>query len=220
MKNRMRKVSELQLFLTVLFVASFLISNVITSKQILFPFNITMTGAIYIFPVTYILSDLFSEVYGYRWSRITCYLAFAMNLLMVMMFTLAIKSSSPSYWTAQEAFETVLGNTPRILFASLLAFVVGDFANDKVFKKMKSKYINSHKRFGTRAILSSFVGELVDSLIFLPIAFFGQMPLRTLIVMTITQVFIKTGYEVIILPLTTFIVKKVSAKELQITNCS
>lgn len=219
MKNSMKKVSELQLFLTVLFVASFLISNVITSKQILFPFNITMTGAIYIFPVTYILSDLFSEVYGYRWSRVTCYLAFAMNLLMVMMFTLAIKSPSPSYWTAQEAFETVLGNTPRILFASLLAFVVGDFANDKVFKKMKSKYSNSHKRFGTRAILSSFVGELVDSLIFLPIAFFGQMPFKTLAIMTVTQVFIKTGYEVVILPLTTFVVKKVSAKEQQITNC-
>ncbi len=220
MKSSKKKVSELQLFLTVLFVASFLISNVITSKQILFPFNITMTGAIYIFPVTYILSDLFSEVYGYRWSRITCYLAFAMNLLMVMMFTLAIKSPSPSYWTAQGAFETVLGNTPRILFASLLAFVVGDFANDKVFKKMKSKYIDSHKRFGTRAILSSFVGELVDSLIFLPIAFFGQMPFKTLIIMTTTQVFIKTGYEVIILPLTTLIVKKVSAKEEQFTNCS
>ncbi len=220
MKSSKKKVSELQLFLTVLFVASFLISNVITSKQILFPFNITMTGAIYIFPVTYILSDLFSEVYGYRWSRITCYLAFAMNLLMVMMFTLAIKSPSPSYWTAQGAFETVLGNTPRILFASLLAFVVGDFANDKVFKKMKSKYIDSHKRFGTRAILSSFVGELVDSLVFLPIAFFGQMPFKTLIIMTTTQVFIKTGYEVIILPLTTLIVKKVSAKEEQLTNCS
>lgn len=216
MKNSMKKVSELQLFLTVLFVASFLISNIITSKQILFPFNITMTGAIYIFPVTYILSDLFSEVYGYRWSRVTCYLAFAMNLLMVMMFTLAIKSPSPSYWTAQEAFETVLGNTPRILFASLLAFVVGDFANDKVFKKMKGEYIDSHKRFGTRAILSSFVGELVDSLIFLPIAFFGQMPLKTLAIMTVTQVFIKTGYEVIILPLTTFVVKKVSIKEQQL----
>lgn len=216
MKNSMKKVSELQLFLTVLFVASFLISNVITSKQILFPFNITMTGAIYIFPVTYILSDLFSEVYGYRWSRVTCYLAFAINLLMVIMFTLAIKSPSPSYWTAQEAFETVLGNTPRILFASLLAFVVGDFANDKVFKKMKGKYIDSHKRFGTRAILSSFVGELVDSLIFLPIAFFGQMPLKTLAIMTVTQVFIKTGYEVIILPLTTFVVKKVSIKEQQL----
>lgn len=216
--NKKGKISELQLFLTVLFVSSLLISNVITSKQILLPFNITMTGAIYIFPVTYILSDLFSEVYGYRWSRITCYLAFAMNLLMVTMFTLAIKTPAPSYWNDQAAFETVLGSTPRVLFASLLAFVIGDFTNDKVFKKMKENYIGTHKRFGTRAIISSLVGELVDSLIFLPIAFFGKMPVKTLIVMTITQVFIKTGYEVIILPLTTITVKKVSSRE-QLLSC-
>ena len=216
--NKKGKISELQLFLTVLFVSSLLISNVITSKQILLPFNITMTGAIYIFPVTYILSDLFSEVYGYRWSRITCYLAFAMNLLMVTMFTLAIKTPAPSYWNDQAAFETVLGSTPRVLFASLLAFVIGDFTNDKVFKKMKENYIGTHKQFGTRAIISSLVGELVDSLIFLPIAFFGKMPVKTLIVMTITQVFIKTGYEVIILPLTTITVKKVSSRE-QLLSC-
>ena len=66
------------------------ISNIITAKQVLLPFGITMTGAVFIFPVTYILSDLFSEVYGYRWSRITCYLAFAMNLLMVLLFSLVI----------------------------------------------------------------------------------------------------------------------------------
>ena len=216
--NKKRKVSELQLFLTVLFVSSLLISNVITSKQILLPFNITMTGGIYIFPITYVLSDLFSEVYGYRWSRITCYLAFAMNLLMVTMFTLAIKTPSPAYWNDQAAFETVLSSTPRVLFASLLAFVVGDFVNDKVFKRMKRNYIGTHKMFGVRAIVSSLIGELVDSLIFLPIAFFGKMPLKTLIVMTITQVFVKTGYEVIILPLTTFTVKKVSSRE-QLLSC-
>ena len=83
--KKLKKVSELQLFLSVLFVTSLLISNVITAKQVLLPFGITMTGAVFIFPITYILSDLFSEVYGYRWSRITCYLAFAMNLLMVLL---------------------------------------------------------------------------------------------------------------------------------------
>lgn len=71
-----KKISKLQLILTVFFVCSLLISNVITSKQVLLPFGITMTGAVFIFPITYILSDLFSEVYGYKWSRFTCYLAF------------------------------------------------------------------------------------------------------------------------------------------------
>lgn len=208
-----RKVSELQLVLTVLFVASLLISNVITSKQVLLPFGITMTGAVFIFPITYILSDLFSEVYGYRWSRITCYLGFAMNLLMVIVFSAVIVSPAPSYWTNQEAFQTVLGNTPRVLFASLLAFVIGDLVNDKVFRKMKQKYPNTHRGFGWRAILSSICGELVDSLIFLPIAFIGQMPVQTLVVMTIMQVLIKTAYEVIILPVTKIIVTKVSNYE-------
>ena len=144
---------------------------------------------------------------------ITCYLAFAMNLLMVIVFSLVIISPAPDYWTNQEAFQTVLGSTPRVLAASLLAFVIGDFVNDKVFAKMKKKYPTSHKGFGWRAILSSVAGELVDSLIFLPLAFLGQMPIATLAVMTVMQVVIKTGYEVVILPITKLVVKKVSRHE-------
>lgn len=208
-----RKVSELQLVLTILFVSCLLISNIITSKQVLLPFNITMTGAVFIFPITYILSDVFSEIYGYRWSRITCYLAFAMNLLMVIVFSLVIITPAPSYWTNQEAFQTVLGNTPRILFASLLAFVIGDFVNDRVFRRMKIKHPTDHKGFGWRAILSSLCGELVDSLIFLPIAFIGLMPIKTLVVMTLCQVLIKTGYELVILPITRMVVHLVSKHE-------
>lgn len=213
MKSKRKRISELQVVLTVLFVASLLISNVITSKQVLLPFGITMTGAVFIFPITYILSDLFSEVYGYRWSRITCYLAFAMNLLMVIVFSGVIASPAPEYWTNQEAFQVVLGSTPRVLFASLLAFVLGDLANDKIFKFMKKNHPDDHKGFGWRAILSSICGELVDSLIFLPIAFLGQMPLQTLAVMTVMQVVIKTGYELVILPITRLVVNKVSKYE-------
>ena len=208
-----RIVSELQLLLTLLFVVALVVSNIITSKQVLLPFNITMTGAVFIFPITYIVSDLVSEVYGYRWSRMTCYLGFAANLFATIVFSLVIESPAPSYWQNQEAFQTVLGSTPRILIASLLAFVVGDFVNDRIFAKMKSKYPNSIKGFGVRAIFSSLMGELVDSLIFLPLAFFGQMPVKTLIIMTISQVVIKTGYELVILPFTTIIVKAVSKYE-------
>lgn len=205
-KGLKNKISVIQAILTVLYVVSLLISNIITSKQVLLPFNITMTGAVFIFPITYILSDVFSEVYGYKWSRLTCYLAFVMNLLMVLIFTLVIKTPAPSYWTNQGAFETVLGNTPRILFASLLAYVIGDFVNDKIFSKMKAKH-KDLKGFGWRAILSSLFGELVDSLIFLPLAFLGQMPIMTLVIMTVMQVLIKTGYEVVILPITTLVAK-------------
>lgn len=208
-----KKVSELQLLLTVLFVSCFMISNVITAKQVLLPFGITMTGAVFIFPITYVLSDLFSEVYGYRWSRITCYMAFAMNLLMVVFFSLVISTPAPGYWTNQEAFQTVLGNTPRVFVASMLAFIAGDFVNDKIFQKMKMQHQNSIRGFEARAIVSSLFGELVDSLIFLPLAFLGQMPVSTLATMTVMQVLIKTGYEIVILPITRIVVRRIAAYE-------
>ena len=207
------RISFLQVCLTIVFVTAMLISNVITAKQVLLPGGITMTGAVFIFPITYILSDVFSEVYGYKWSRITCYFAFSMNLFMVIVFSLVIQTPAPSYWTNQEAFATVLGRTPGVVGASLLAYVIGGFVNDRVFRKMKEKHSDELKGFGWRAIVSSFFGELCDSLVFLPIAFLGQMPLKTLATMTVCQVLIKTGYEVVILPLTTLVAKKANKYE-------
>ena len=128
-----KKVSNLQLILTLTFVVCLLISNIVAAKQMLLPFGITMTGAVVVFPIVYVLSDVFSEVYGYKWSRITCYFGFIFNLLMVLIFSIVINSPAPDYWTNQEAFATVLGNTPRMLIASLSAFVIGDFINDKIF---------------------------------------------------------------------------------------
>lgn len=211
--KRKKMVSELQLGLTLLFVVALVVSNIITSKQVLLPFDITMTGAVFIFPITYILSDLVSEVYGYRWSRLTCYFGFAANLFAALVFSAVIQSPAPSYWQNQEAFQTVLGSTPRVLVASLLAFVIGDFVNDQIFARMKRKYPDSIKGFGARAIFSSLMGELVDSLVFLPLAFWGLMPVRTLVIMTLSQVVIKTGYELVILPFTTIAVKLVSRYE-------
>jgi len=100
-----------------------------------------------------------------------------------------------------------------VLVASLLAFVIGDFVNDQIFARMKRKYPDSIKGFGARAIFSSLMGELVDSLVFLPLAFWGLMPVQTLVVMTLSQVVIKTGYELVILPFTTIAVKLVSRYE-------
>lgn len=208
MKNN-KKTSRLQTSLTVLFVSCFLISNVLAAKQFALPFSITMTGAVIIFPITYILSDLFSEIYGYAWSRKTCYMAFLMNLLMVGAFQLAIILPPASFWQGQEAFKATLGSTPRILFASLIAYVVGDFANDKVFAKMKAKHETTLKGFGARAILSSFVGEVCDSCIFIPLAFAGTMPLKALAIMGVTQTTLKVTYEILILPVTKICTRKV-----------
>lgn len=213
-----KKISGLQFILTLTFVVCLIISNIISAKQMLLPFDIVMPAAVIIFPITYVLSDLFSEVYGYKWSRITCYLGFAANLFAVIIFSIAIATPAPGYWMNQEAFEVVLGNTPRMLCASLLGFVVGDFINDRVFKAFKDKHPHDHRGFSFRAILSSFCGEMCDSLIFLPIAFLGQMPLETLATMMVCQVLIKTGYEIVILPFTNMIVRAVSKYENNLAN--
>ena len=95
----------------------------------------------------------------------------------------------------------------------MIAFIIGDLVNDKVFRRMKQKYPTTHKGFGWRAIISSFAGEVIDSVIFLPLAFIGLMPVSNLITMMIAQVVIKTGYEVVILPVTYRVVKFISKLE-------
>ena len=205
-------ISILQVLLTILFVVALLVSNIISSRIFTF-FGYSMTSAVIIFPITYILSDLFSEVYGYKWSRITCYLGFVLNLFTVLIFMLV--SVLPTFdWSieAAESFKTVLTGAFSCTLASFIAYVIGDFANDKVFAKMKKKH-NDTKGFGIRAILSSLFGELVDSSIFLPIVFLGTLPVKVIITMAITQVILKVSYEVIMLPITKIVVKKAKAYE-------
>ena len=205
--------SSLKLILTVIFIAALLVSNVITWRQIALPRWITMTWAIIIFPITYILSDVFSEVYGYKWSRITCYLWFACNLFMSLTFMAVINMKAPEYFTNAEAYSTVLWNTWRVLISSLVAYVVWDFVNDKIFQKMKAKHPNDNKWFGRRAIVSSLAGETVDSWIFIPLAFLGTMPNGTLLIMILTQVILKVAYEMIVLPITIVVTRKTQEYE-------
>lgn len=214
------KISPLQNILTIVFVAVLMVSNIISSRIFNF-FGFNMTSAIFIFPVTYILSDVFSEVYGYVWSRRTCYMAFAANLIMVCIFALVSVlpvTADPYNAMVAESFKMVLNGSFACSIASIVAFVFGDFANDRVFAKMKKNHLGltNHKKFGARAIISSLVGELVDSFIYLPLAFLVLNPIMTVkdvMIMIALQVVLKTGYEVLILPITTVIVKKVSNYE-------
>lgn len=211
-----RPISVLQVMLTVLFVSALLVSNIISARLFNF-FGFGMTCAVVVFPITYILSDLFSEVYGYKWSRFTCYLAFTINLFAVGVFY--ITSSLPALIPAQaESFNSILVGTFSCTMASFVAFVVGDFVNDKVFSKMKKKHtgLRNQKGFAARAVVSSFVGELADSCIYIPLAFLVFNPIMTIkevITMIVIQVSIKMVYEIIILPLTTLLTKKVSNYE-------
>ncbi len=212
-KLQEKNISDMQLILTVISVACYLISNIIVVKTIPLPLGMTITCAMFVFPITYILSDVFSEVYGYRWSRITCYLAFGMNLLMVINFKLAIIAPAVDYFTAQEALETILGNSPRILIASMLAFYFGDLINDKIFSKMKKKHENSLKGFKTRALLSSFFGNITDTFTFYPIALLGVIPIEGMIITMATEIVLKTGYEALFVPVTAKVAKQVSVFE-------
>lgn len=188
-----------------------LIANIIAGKQFTV-FGLALPCAVLVFPITYILSDVFSEVYGYKWSRRSAWVAFGMNLFAVLAFQVTLLLPGVAWFEGQAAFELVLGNTPRILAASLLSFMLGDWVNDIVFREMKKRDVHN-KRFGTRSIVSSFCGEFTDSLVFIPFAFIGTMPLAQLGMMILIQPTVKLVLEFILLPLTRLCVKLAKSYE-------
>lgn len=207
------KKSNLYLFFTVLFTSCVLISNIIAGKT----FQVgpwVLPCAVIVFPISYIMSDVIAEVYGYRAARRAMWYGFSMNLLMVILFGITIALPAPEYFTNQEAFATVLGNTPRLLVAGLISYVIGSWANATVLSKMKVARMGENgKGFGTRAVLSTLVGEFTDSLIFIPLAFAGTMPIESWATMIVLQPTVKTCYEIIVLPFTAKLVKWVKRTE-------
>ena len=129
----------------------------------------------------------------------------------VLFFSLAIVVPAAPFWHNQEAFNTILGSTPRIVVASLMAYLVGSFLNAIVMSRVK--VLMKGRNFSVRAILSTLVGETADSMIFILIAFAGNLPFKALIGMIFTQALIKTIYEIVILPLTIVVVKWVKKVE-------
>jgi uncharacterized integral membrane protein (TIGR00697 family) len=208
-----RNVSTLQMSMTFFLTISLILSNIMVVKSIdLFGVpELANTCAIITFPITYILSDVFSEVYGYKWSRITASWAFIGTIFCSLFFALMIALPGNAAWDKQDQLVNILGSTPQIAFASVIAFWFGDFANDKVFQLMKKRHSNE-KGFAVRAIASSLVGKYVDGAIF---TFVGLsfLPLETKIIMVLNCPFIQVCLEMILLPLTTFVMKKVKKAE-------
>ena len=195
----------------VIFVTCLLISNVAAVKQVNIGFMTLTSGAV-LFPITYILNDTLAEVYGYSKAKIAIWLGFAMNIFMVSFFTLIIAMPYPPFFQNQEALVAILGNTPRILVASLTAYLIGSTANAKVLVKIKERSNGKGSLF-IRCMVSTLVGEVLDSIIFVGIAFLGVMPTEALIVMIITQTFFKSSYELVAYPLTKLVVRKLKAIE-------
>lgn len=207
MKN---KVSVLFLLAGVLFAACLLISNILASKIILIgPWS--APAGVLIFPLAYIINDVIAEVWGYAKARLIIWAGFGVNVLAAFFFMLAINMPSAPFYEDQAAFQSILGSSIRIVFASLMAYVVGSFLNAYVMSKFK--LMTQGKNFSLRAIVSTLAGEGADSLIFITIAFAGIFPIPVIMGMILTQALLKTAYEILVLPLTFQVVQKVKSIE-------
>ena len=191
------------LLMAVLFIVCLIASNLFATKVFALG-SITLPGAVIIFPVSYILNACFAEVWGYRKARLVIWTAFAMNFFVAIMGQIVSWLPAASFWDGAEHFNYVFSMAPRVAFASLLAFLSGSTMNAYVMSKMK--VATKGKGFSGRAILSSVAGELLDSLIFMPIVFWGA-DIKSLAMMLVAQVTFKVCYEIIILPVTIQVVK-------------
>lgn len=202
MKNK--KVSVAYLWLAVVFVTCLIASNMFETKLLDLGF-FNVTAGLLCFPISYVIGDVTTEVYGFKAARRVIWAGFAMNFFVVALGGIACMLPSPAFWDKGEAFNAVFGLAPRIACASLTAFVSGSIINAWVMDRMHN--LHGEKHFSLRAIASTLAGEGVDSIIFFPMAFGGTMPAIELLKMMLVQIVLKTLYEVIILPVTIQVVK-------------
>lgn len=201
----MKKTKFLQM-LTGLFVGCLLISNILAAKTFTLG-SVVLPSAVIIFPVVYIVNDVLAEIYGYTEAKKVIWLGFAVNAIAVLAYAIAIALPAPEYATeTAAAFAATLGSTGRMLIASFAAYIVGSLINAKVMVLMKGRNEN---RLMLRCVTSTAIGEGIDALLFISIAFFGTMPLETLGIMIISQAAFKTIYEVISYPVTRAVINKV-----------
>ncbi|HXA35690.1 MAG TPA: queuosine precursor transporter [Steroidobacteraceae bacterium] len=193
-------------FVMAAYVCVLLCSNLIgpakeTSIEVPLIGNVTFLAGVLFFPISYIFGDILTEVYGYGRDRRVVWAGFgALFFASIMAAVVVHLPPSPASRATQSAVETVFGNTPRIVVASITAFLCGTFVNSYVLAKMK---IWTRGRWlWTRIVGSTVCGELVDSVIFYLVAFYGRMPQPQLIVLLFTQYALKSGWEIIAAPLT------------------
>jgi uncharacterized integral membrane protein (TIGR00697 family) len=193
-----------------LFVTCLLVSNIIAGKLILV-FGLVLPSAVVLFPITYILGDVFTEVYGFRKTRIVIWSGFAANALMSAIFLVAIVLPFPSFFKDQEAYAKVLGFTPRIVAASLVAYWAGEFANSITLSALKK--LTKGRYLWTRTISSTIVGQGLDTAIFIGLGFVGIVPSAVLFQMMIAQYAFKVAYEVVLTPVTYAVVRGLKRRE-------
>ena len=200
------KVSVPFMLLGILFNVCLIAANLLETKVIQVG-SLTVTAGLLVFPISYIINDCIAEVWGFKKARLIIWSGFAMNFFVVALRLIAVAIPAAPFWEGEEHFNFVFGMAPRIVAASLMAFLVGSFLNAYVMSKMK--VASQGRNFSARAIWSTVVGETADSLIFFPVAFGGVIAWKELLIMMGIQIVLKSMYEVIILPVTIRVVKAI-----------
>lgn len=214
------KVSVPFMLLGILFNVCLIAANLLETKVIQVG-SLTVTVGLLVFPISYIINDCIAEVWGFKKARLIIWSGFAMNFFVVALGLIAVAIPAAPFWEGEEHFNFVFGMAPRIVAASLMAFLVGSFLNAYVMSKMK--VASQGRNFSARAIWSTVVGETADSLIFFPVAFGGVIAWKELLIMMGIQIVLKSMYEVIILPVTIRVVKaikKIDGSDVYDTNIS
>jgi uncharacterized integral membrane protein (TIGR00697 family) len=204
------KVSFWFVVIASLFVTCLITANIIAVKLI-FLFGFLVPAGIIVFPLSYLFGDVLTEVYGYAAARQVIWLGFLCNLLAVIAFFLGGLAPAAPFWHDQAAYATILGFTPRLLLASFVAYLVGEFTNSFVLAKLK--IATQGRWLWTRTIGSTLVGEGLDTLIFISIAFWGIIPAQLMLTAILTQWTFKVVYEVVATPLTYLIVGLLKRRE-------
>jgi uncharacterized integral membrane protein (TIGR00697 family) len=207
--------------ISAVFVGILLISNVVAVKPIAFgaislgEFSLPLVfdGGVFLFPLAYILGDVLAEVYGLRASRRTIFAAFALALVASLTILVVQVSPPADGWENQEAFAAVLGFVPRIVAASLIAFLAGQLMNAWVLDRMRRR--TSGRFLRTRLIGSTLVGQLIDTVLFCTIAFAGIITGIDFVMYVVLGYLVKVLAEVVLLPVTTRVIKAVRAAEVR-----
>jgi uncharacterized integral membrane protein (TIGR00697 family) len=203
-------------FVMAAFVAIILLSNVLGAGKIA-SIDIPGVGAwpfgagILFFPLSYVIGDVLTEVYGYGRARRCIWAGFCALLFMAFMSWVVVALPPDSSWGGQAAYEAVFGQVPRIVFASMVAFWAGEFVNSFVLAKMKVWTKGRH--LWTRTIGSTVVGQGIDSLLFYPLAFYGVLDNATLVTVLLTQWVLKVAWEALLTPATYAVVGFLKRRE-------
>ncbi len=209
--NEEKNYTGLFVSLGMLFVTCLLISNVIAGKIWELSENIVVPASVILFPITYILSDIFTEVYGFDRARLIIWSGFICNVIAVVAYIITIDLPHPANFLNQDAFAVVFGMTPRVLGASFVAYLFGEFSNSFVMSKLK--VATEGKKLWVRTIASTIVGQALDSVLFVVIAFAGLMPGRQLISMILFQYIFKVLFEAVFTPVTYYVVARLKKME-------